>query len=139
MSPGHKLMAGALLMAAAIGYLAYLGAASSWQYYLSVDEAIADATRIKGKRIRVSGRIRTGTLTIVDDRRQATFILAGELHMLHATCRCMLPDNLAEDIDVVVEGTLQADGIHGNKVITRCASKYQPADRMAARDDAPAT
>ena len=34
MSPGLKLTAGALLVAAAIGYLAYLGAASSWQYYL---------------------------------------------------------------------------------------------------------
>jgi cytochrome c-type biogenesis protein CcmE len=139
MSPSHKLMAGALVMAAAIGYLAYLGAASSWQYYVSVDEAVAEATRIKGKRIRVSGRVRAGTLTISNDRRQATFILAGELHILHATCRCTLPDNLAEDIDIVVEGTFQADGIHGDKVITRCASKYQPADRMAARDDVPAT
>jgi len=138
MSPGLKLTAGALLMAAAIGYLAYLGAASSWQYYLSVDEAVADATHIEGKRIRVNGRVKTGSLTIVDDRRQATFDLAGTLHTLHATCRCTLPDNLAEDIDVVVEGTFQADGIHGDKVITRCASKYQPADGMAARDQAPA-
>jgi cytochrome c-type biogenesis protein CcmE len=126
-------------MAAAIGYLAYLGAASSWQYYLSVDEAVADAARIQGKRIRVSGRVRTGTLTIVDDRRQARFLLAGELHDLRATCRCMLPDNLAEDIDVVVEGTFQADGIHGDKVITRCASKYQSTDRVAARDKEPAS
>ena len=138
MTPGLKLTAGALLMAAAIGYLAYLGAASSWQYYLSVDEAVADATHIEGKRIRVSGRVKTGSLTIVDDRRQATFELAGTLHTLHATCRCTLPDNLAEDIDVVVEGTLQADGIHGDKVITRCASKYQPMDKTAARDHAPA-
>ena len=137
MSPGLKLTAGALLTAAAIGYLAYLGAASSWQYYLSVDEAVADATHIEGKRIRVSGRVRTGSLTIVDDRRQATFDLAGVLHTLHATCRCTLPDNLAEGIDVVVEGTLQADGIHGDKVITRCASKYQPMDKTATRDQTP--
>jgi cytochrome c-type biogenesis protein CcmE len=126
-------------MAAAIGYLAYLGAASSWQYYLSVDEAVADATHIEGKRIRVSGRVRTGSLMIVDDRRHATFDLEGEQHMLHATCHCTLPDNLAEDIDVVVEGTFQRGGIHGDKVITRCASKYQPADSMAARNRAPAT
>jgi cytochrome c-type biogenesis protein CcmE len=138
MSPGLKLTSGALLMAAAIGYLAYLGAASSWQYYLSVDEAVADATHVQGKRIRVSGRVRTGSLTIVDDRRQATFDLAGEFHTLPAACRCPLPDNLAEGIDVVVEGMLQADGIHGDKVITRCASKYQPSDQTAARAQAPA-
>lgn len=138
MSPGLKLTAGALIMAAAIGYLAYLGAASSWQYYLSVDEAVADSTHIEGKRIRVSGRVETGSLAIVDDRRQATFELAGELHVLPVVCRCPLPDNLAEGIDVVVEGTLRADGIQGDKVITRCASKYQPADRMAAHDQSPA-
>ena len=139
MSPGLKLTTGALLMAAAIGYLAYLGAASSWQYYLSVDEAVADATHIEGKRIRVSGRVKTRSLTIGDDRRQATFELAGELHTLYVSCRCPLPDNLAEGIDVVVEGILQSDGIHGDKVITRCASKYQPKDKTAARDQLPAS
>jgi cytochrome c-type biogenesis protein CcmE len=125
-------------MAAAIGYLAYLGAATSWQYYLSVDEAVADAAQVAGKRIRVSGRVKVGTLSIGADRRQATFDLTGESRVLHATCRCPLPDNLAENIVAVVEGTLQADGIHCDKVITRCASKYESADRTAARREAPA-
>jgi cytochrome c-type biogenesis protein CcmE len=138
MSSGLKLAAGGLLLAAAIGYLAYLGAASSWQYYLSVDEAVADATGLEGMRIRVSGRVATGSLAIVDDRRRATFELVGERHKLDVTCCCLLPDNLAEGIDVVVEGTFQADRICGDKVITRCASKYQPAGTVAARDALPA-
>jgi cytochrome c-type biogenesis protein CcmE len=130
-------MAAAVLVAAAIGYLAFLGAASSWQYYLSVDEAVTDAGELEGHRLRVSGRVTTGSLSIGDDRRQATFDLAGKQHTLHVTCRCLLPDNLAEDIDVVVEGVFGADVFHGDKVITRCASKYQPADTTAARDEAP--
>jgi cytochrome c-type biogenesis protein CcmE len=136
MSPGLKLISGALLTALLIGYLAYLGAASSWQYYLSVEEAMTDAKQIEGSRIRVSGRVKPGSLTILDDRRQATFELVGGQHMVRATCRCRLPDNLAEDIDVVVEGTFHSDGIHGDKVITRCASKYQPLEKTAARDHA---
>ncbi len=138
MSPGLKLTAGALLMAAAIGYLAYLGAASSWQYYVSVDEAVADANQIHGKRVRINGRVKTGSLTIAEDGRQATFDLAGAVHTIHATCRCTLPDNLAEDIDVVVEGTFESDGIHSDKVITRCASKYEPMDKTTGRDQASA-
>jgi cytochrome c-type biogenesis protein CcmE len=122
----HRLMAGGLLAAAAIGYLAYLGGTSSWQYYLSVDEAIAHKNDLSGKRVRVSGRIVAGSLTIGEDRRNATFELTGEVHTLHANCRCTLPDNLAEEVDVVVEGTMQGDEVHGHKVITRCASKYQP-------------
>ena len=57
----------------------------------------------------------------------------GKTHVLKATCRCLLPDNLAEEIEVVVEGTIHADRIHGDKIITRCASKYEPAVRMATR------
>ena len=126
MTSGVKLMIGAILVAGAIGYLAYAGAASSWQYYLSVDEAVGESASLIGKQIRVSGRVSPGSLAVVDDRREATFELQGERHAMHVTCRCLLPDNLAENIDVVVEGTLQADGINGHKVITRCASKYQP-------------
>jgi cytochrome c-type biogenesis protein CcmE len=138
MNPGVKLLAAAVLVAVAIGYLAFLGAAGSWQYYLSVDEAVAGTGELAGHRLRVSGHVTNGSLSIGDDRRQATFDLAGERHTLHVTCRCLLPDNLAEDMDVVVEGVFDRDVIHGDKVITRCASKYQPADTTALRDEAPA-
>ncbi len=132
MSADVKLTIVALLIAAAIGYLALLGAASSWQYYLSVDEAVVDAPHFSGKRIRVSGRVEAGSLTIVEDRRQANFKLVGESHELLATCHCALPDNLGENIDVVVEGTLQNNGIMGHKVITRCASKYKQKEVVTA-------
>ncbi len=132
MSAGVKLTIAALFVATTIGYLAFLGAASSWQYYLSVDEAAVDAPHLTGTRIRVSGRVEVGSLKIVDDRRQATFELVGESHKLRATCRCALPDNLAENIDVVVEGTLLNDGIACRKVITRCASKYKQKETTTA-------
>jgi cytochrome c-type biogenesis protein CcmE len=128
-----KYFAGAASIATLIGYLAYLGAASSWQYYLSVDEAAADSTHLLGKRIRISGRVAVGTLKIDDNRREAEFEIVGARHRLYASCRCAMPDNLAEDIDVVVEGTLQADRIHGSKIMTRCASKYESRDAAATR------
>lgn len=135
MSSRLKLSAGAFVVAASIGYLAFLGAADSWQYYLSVDETVADAANLKGKRIRVSGRVTPDSLKISEGRCQAEFDIAGARHKLHISCRCAMPDNLAEDIDVVVEGVLQDDGILGHKVITRCASKYEPKEALAARND----
>jgi cytochrome c-type biogenesis protein CcmE len=133
MSPNLKLATGASLVAATIGYLAYLGAASSWQYYLSVDEAVDDAAQLSGKRIRVSGRVVPGTLKIKHHRREATLELSGERHRLNVLCRCALPDNLAENIDIVVEGTMHGGGIHSRKVITRCASKYQAEETATVR------
>jgi cytochrome c-type biogenesis protein CcmE len=137
MSSGVKLMMGALLVAGAIGYLAYVGAANSWQYYLSVDEAVSESQYLMGKSVRVSGRVVPGSLKVGDDRRDAAFELRGEEHTLHAACRCLLPDNLAENIDVVVEGTLLPQGIDGRKVITRCASKYQQKQTSSASIDLP--
>jgi cytochrome c-type biogenesis protein CcmE len=138
MSSGLKFMLGGSFVAAAIGYLAYLGAANSWQYYLSVDETVAEAAKLSGARIRVSGRVAPGTLEINDSRREAEFDLVGGLHKIHAVCRCAMPDNLAEGVEVVVEGRLQTGRIDGHKIITRCASKYQPMQSVAARDESPA-
>jgi cytochrome c-type biogenesis protein CcmE len=132
MSPSRKISLAALIAFAGIAYLAFLGAASSWKYYLTVDEAVADGPELVGSRIRVSGRVEPGSLTIEDDRRQARFDVTGGQHKLHAVCRCALPDNLAENIDVVVEGKLETGCIVGNKVITRCASKYKQSERATA-------
>lgn len=128
MSPGVKFSISAAVVAVAIGYLAFLGAAQSWQYYLSVDEVIADEVPLRGHRLRVSGRVAGGSLWIRNDRRQATFDLAGNEGALHVACECSLPDNVAEDMDVVVEGQLQGRDFRANKLITRCASKYEPVD-----------
>ena len=127
-------MMAAGVLAIAIGYLAYLGASSSWQYYLSVDETVADAKSLSEQRVRVSGRVAVGSLTISERRNDAVFDLVGFVHTLRVTCHCPMPDNLAEDIDVVVEGVLQGDRLHGNKVITRCASKYEPKTAVATRE-----
>ena len=40
MTTGRKLALASVLVACAIIYLAYLGAAESWQYYLTVDECL---------------------------------------------------------------------------------------------------
>lgn len=133
MSSGTKLVIGAVLAGSAIGYLAYAGAANSWQYYLSVDEAANESSSLLGKHVRLSGKVVPGSLSIGQDRRSATFDLGGETKMMHASCQCLMPDNLAENIDVVVEGTLQPQGVEGIKVITRCASKYQSKQTATAQ------
>jgi cytochrome c-type biogenesis protein CcmE len=84
----------------------------------------------------VSGRVAPQTLRIQADRALATFSLQGTAAEIAVSCRGPLPDNLAEDMEVVVEGTLQptvepgsALQLRGDKVLTRCASKYQAAAR----------
>jgi cytochrome c-type biogenesis protein CcmE len=67
---------------------------------------------------------------MADNRHHATFVLeGGQDTRLQVICAAVLPDNLAENMDVVVEGRLEVRGVlRGDKVLTRCASKYQPGE-----------
>ena len=119
-----NLLCGCAVVAAVIAYLAFLGASSPWQYYVLVDECYGQMDRWQEKLLRVNGRVANGSLRIAADRRNAAFALEGKTHKFDVTCPGPLPDNLAEGIDVVVEGKLQSDGgLRGERVITRCASK----------------
>jgi cytochrome c-type biogenesis protein CcmE len=72
------------------------------------------------------------------DRREVVFYLAGQSGQLQVQCTAPLPDNFSADKDVVVEGRLESPRLlRGKKVLTRCASKYESADRSAAPGASP--
>jgi cytochrome c-type biogenesis protein CcmE len=138
-APGTKLALVAALVAAVTAYVAYLGASASWQYYLTVDECVADAASLPGQPIRVSGKVARGSLRIAPDAKHAEFRLQGAYETLRVACSGSLADGLAEELEVVVEGRLDRSGtLQAVKVLTRCASKYsaraaQGAPRTATR------
>jgi cytochrome c-type biogenesis protein CcmE len=137
MSANKKLALGAFLIAGVTGYMAYLGGAASWQYYVTVDECMANAASLAGSRVRVSGRVSPNTLRIAADRREAVFAIQGSQGSLEVTCPGPLPDNLAEGMDVVVEGRLKDPRVlQGHKVITRCAGKYRSQGVVRQTDTA---
>jgi cytochrome c-type biogenesis protein CcmE len=126
MTTGRKLAVALMLVTGAIIYLAYLGAAESWQYYLTVDECLNDVSLHGGTCLRVSGKVASGSLQIAPDRRQADFTLQGAKGSLAVTFSGSIPDNLAENMDVVLEGRFENETqFCADKILTRCASKYQ--------------
>jgi len=139
MTARTKIAVAGALVAGVTGYMAYLGASASWQYYLTVDECVADASSLPGQQVRVSGKVARGSLRISPDAKHAEFSLLGASETLPVAYSGPLPDGLAEEIDVVVEGRLDDAGtLQGVKVLTRCASKYsakgpERVSRSAAR------
>lgn len=127
MSPSVKLALGAGIIVAVTSYMAYVGASASWKYYVTADECTARAAQLQGQRVRVCGGVEPGSLRVNGDRSQASFCLRGAASKLHVVYTGPLPDKLTEDTDVVVEGRLEAGGrLRGDKLLTRCASKYEP-------------
>jgi len=132
-----KLLLCGVVIATTIAYAVYLGASSSWQYYLQVDECLGQADLFRGKRLRLSGRVAAGSLKASPEHREANFVLEGNEHKLPVWYRGSIPDNLAEGRDVVVEGALAGDGhFQCETLITRCASKYAPKDASNAAEQA---
>ena len=135
MKPGVKLTIGGLVVMGVTFYMAYVGASASWKYYLTADECIANAGKFIGSRVRVSGKVAPESLKMTADRRQATFKLQGLSGTFDVSCQGVLPENLAEDMDVVVEGRLeQSSLLRGDKVLTRCASKYEPQESATSSE-----
>lgn len=133
MSTTFKLAIAACIIGSVTAYMAYTGSATSWKYYLTVDECLADAAALAKQRMRVNGKVAVGSLDIAADRDHATFRLCGTDRELPVHCTGPLPDNLAEDMDVVVEGRLDEAGLlRGDQVLTKCASKYATEARTAS-------
>jgi cytochrome c-type biogenesis protein CcmE len=126
MTTGRKLVIGGVVIMGLTGYMAYRGASASWQYYLTAKECLAESASLGGHRLRVSGRIVAGTLTVDRDRTHASFALDADGAALNVTCSGPLPDNLADGMAVLVEGRLDGGTLlRSEKVLTRCASKYE--------------
>lgn len=134
MSTAVKLGIATSIVAGVTAYMAFLGTTANWKYYLTVDECLADVQSLAKQRMRVNGKIAAGSLDIKPGRTLATFKLNGTERELLVRCTGPLPDNLAENLEVVVEGRLDETGLlNGDQVLTRCASKYQTESRTAAR------
>ncbi len=115
-----------LVVTACTAYMAFLGATSSWQYYLTADECLRQASGLVGSRVRVSGAVAPGSLQVRPDRRGAVFELATSSEPLRVEYTGTVPDNLAEGKEVVVEGRLvERRLVRAHRVLTKCASKYR--------------
>ena len=137
MTTGTRLAIAGAIVLCVTAYMAYVGAASSWQYYVTVDECLSAGDAMRHKYLRVSGVIQEGSLRIAPDREGATFALVGNGGVLPANYIGLLPDNLAEARPVVVEGRMEDTGVlRAHKLLTRCASKYT-SEASNANDSQP--
>jgi len=126
MNKKTKATVAAVLLTAAVGYLAYAAVQSGRTYYISVDKFLAE-TSAQASRVRLHGKAAAEGLAVDAAAMRATFTLQGETKALPVSYRGPVPDLFKSGCDVVVEGQLDGAGtFQANVLLTKCASKYMP-------------
>ena len=126
-----KFIIGGIILFLAIGYLGWLGFVNSATYYYEVNEFLGQSELLKGQSVRVNGTVIPGSVETVAGGLGIRFIIR-DVGLASATMTVVyhgaVPDTFKPDNDVVVEGKYAEEGIfEATTILTKCASKYEPA------------
>lgn len=112
-------------------------------YSKPVDTLVAQKAAYVGKPVRAEGMLVHGSLTKGEDGCDHRFTIAkSDSEMRVRFPSCVVPDSLVDvpsiDLEVTVEGNLEADGsLAATRVFTKCPSRYEKEQRIARGEKAP--
>ncbi len=112
-----------LVLAAAFGGLLYSTLGESAQYYKHVDEVMVQPDEWYGKPLQIHGFAKN--VARKRDSLEYRFEMHNNGHVVHAAYTGIVPDTFKNDAEVVLEGTLSADGFHATGMTAKCPSKYE--------------
>ncbi len=125
-----KFIIGGIILFLAIGYLGWLGFVNSATYYYEVGEFLGKSELYQGQSVRVNGTVVPGSIQQAEGGSISFAIRDTKVSSTTMTVvyTGAVPDTLQEDNDVVVEGKYTEEGIfEATALLTKCASKYEPA------------
>ncbi len=123
-----KLILAGLVLATAVGYLAYRGIAAGRGFYFDVDQYV-ESSEYHNQRVRVRGHVAKEDLNIDRANSRVDFRLNGETHHIPVVYSGILPDMFREKAEVVVTGKMDEQGVfQADELLTKCASKYTSDD-----------
>jgi len=124
-----KFICGGVVLLAAIAYLAYAGLKDgSFAYHLLVDDYVVNP-KYHSERVRLCGKVAEDSSFAKPSLLKANFNLLGQTKSLPVTFTGAIPDLFKPGCDVVIEGQKDSSGVfQADKLMTKCASKYQSAD-----------
>ena len=121
-----KILVGVIVIGGGIGYFMWQAMRSSWSYCYSVDEFAQQKSAVQNYSLRVVGNVKTGSIERNLKEMRLNFILRGSDTSVPVSYTGVVPDNFAEEIEVVVQGRLDTNGIfQADKLMTKCESKYK--------------
>lgn len=123
---GKQIAFGLIVIGAGIVALAAVSFQQNLVYYLTVSEFLDRQGELPDQGYRVDGKVVKGSVVRADEGMGVTFAITdGDRQMPVAYAR-ELPDTFKEGGEVVLEGTVEEDGIfHAQTLLAKCPSKYE--------------
>jgi cytochrome c-type biogenesis protein CcmE len=98
-------------------------------YYLTVSEFLEQGSRDLGENLRINGNVVEGSIERSASGLGATFLMTDGTRELQVSFGKETPDTFVDGSEVVVEGTLGADGVFvAHTLLAKCPSKYEAAN-----------
>ena len=128
--PGRKkFVIGGAIIVIAVGYLAYMGFASSATYYYTVSEFVARQSSINGTNVRVNGQVMSNSVNKEPGGLTLRFTITEGGENLPVVYQGITPDAFKDGSDIVIEGSLNSAGVfEAANILTKCPSKYVPEE-----------
>ena len=126
----HKALKIALtttVLVVALGGLLYSTLSEGTEYYMHVEEVLANPGEWQGKALQVHGYVVKDSILRKRDSLEYRFKVQSKGAVLDATYTGIVPDTFQDDSEVVLKGRLQNGALHvvPNGVMAKCPSKYE--------------
>jgi cytochrome c-type biogenesis protein CcmE len=130
-----KLLIGAVVIAACVGYLVYGGIQETIVYFVTPSELHAKGTSAYGRSLRLGGLVREGSWSKEAGTLFHTFELVDDTSTVKVTFRGIPPDLFGEGRGALVEGSYGLDGVFQAKtILAKHSEEYKAADDHASKD-----
>jgi cytochrome c-type biogenesis protein CcmE len=127
MTRNRKLVLGALVVAAALGYLIYGGIREAAVYYLTPTELLEKGPAATDRAFRLGGMVVPGSVTWEPQTLQLTFRLTDGTAQVEVRHTGSPPDLFKEGAGAIVEGRYAgANRFVANTILAKHAEEYRP-------------
>jgi cytochrome c-type biogenesis protein CcmE len=132
MQAGRKFIVGAALIVGSVGFMIAEGVKQTGVYFLTPAElaakAAADTTFVENVGFKLGAKVVPGSVRRDPNARRIDFEVSDGIKTYPVTYQGLVPDTFtdANEIEVVVEGRLNRDGvIRATDVLAKCGSRYE--------------
>ena len=122
-----QIVATVVVLVGAVGGLLYTSLEEGTEYYKHVDEVMNDPAAWHGKKLQLHGYVVDKSIMRRPDTLDYVFQIHSNGKIVNARYNGVVPDTFKDGSEVVIKGTLSADGFHvsPNGVMAKCPSKYE--------------